>query len=86
LILLALVVVTGLCLVLNASVGTAAFPVLTVVVPLVLGGLLLSPLALAVEIVAAFAVIAAENLGVGNAVVHPGAYVVVAIVAGIATQ
>ena len=34
----------------------------------------------------ALGVLIAENLGVGNNLVHPGAYVVVLIVAGIALQ
>jgi hypothetical protein len=84
--LFALLVLTGLCLVLNSALGSAAFPTLTIVVPLVFGGLLLSPRPLAVEFVAAIGVVVAENVGVGNSVVHPGAYVVVVIVAGIAFQ
>jgi hypothetical protein len=84
--LLALVVLTGLCLLLNAEFGVAAFPVFAIVVPLVFGGLLLSPRPLVIEILAAFAVLVAENLGVGNNLVHPGAYVVTGIVAGIAMQ
>jgi hypothetical protein len=84
--LLALLVLTGLCLVLNDAVGPAAFPVFTLVVPLVFGGLLLSPRPLSVLIVAVLGVVGAENLGVGNNVVHPGTYVVLTIVAGIAMQ
>jgi hypothetical protein len=81
-----LLLLTGLCLVMNSQLGPASFPVLTVVVPLVFGGLLLGPIALAVEVLAVFGVLLAENLGVGDNVVHPGAYIVVAIVAGIAFQ
>jgi Stage II sporulation protein E (SpoIIE) len=84
--LLALLILTGLCLVLNSALGAQTFPVLTVVVPLVFGGLLLSPRALMVELVAVVGVVVAENLGIGDNVVHPGVYVVVVIVAGIALQ
>lgn len=82
----ALLGLTALCLVLNGVFGAAAFPVLAIVVPVVFGGLLLEPRPLLVLIVAAFAVVAAENIGVGNNVVHPGAYAVVGIVATIALQ
>jgi serine phosphatase RsbU (regulator of sigma subunit) len=82
----ALLGLTALCLILNDAVGPAAFPVFTLVVPLVFGGLLLSPRPLLVLIVAAFAVLIAENAGIGKNVVHPGAYVVMAIVSGIALQ
>lgn len=82
----ALLALTALCVVLNAVLGVAAFPVLTVVVPVVFGGLLLEPRPLLVLIAAAFAVVAAENLGVGDNVVHPGVYAVITIVAAIATQ
>jgi hypothetical protein len=84
--LLALLVLTGLCLVLNSALGAQAFPVLTLVVPLVFGGLLLAPRSLFVELIAVLAVLVAENLGVGDNTVHPGAYIVVVIVAGIAFQ
>src|SRR5580704_8009140 len=84
--LLALLILTGLCLVLNSALGSAAFPVLTLVVPLVFGGLLLAPKPLLVEFIAVLAVVIAENLGVGNNLVHPGAYVVIVVVAGIAFQ
>jgi hypothetical protein len=84
--LLALLVLTGLCLLLNVVLSSAAFPVLTLVVPMVFGGLLLSPSPLVVEFVAVLGVLVAENLGVGNNLVHPGAYVVIVIVAGIAFQ
>jgi len=84
--LLGLLVLTGLCLALNVVMSAAAFPVLTLVVPVVFGGLLLEPPALLVELAAAFGVLLAENLGVGNNLVHPGAYIVMAIVAGIAFQ
>jgi hypothetical protein len=81
-----LLVLTALCSVLNDVLGPAAFPALTVVVPLVFGGLLLSPKPLTLLILVGFAVVAAENIGVGNNTIHPGAYVVLAIVSGIALQ
>jgi Stage II sporulation protein E (SpoIIE) len=84
--LLALLILTGLCLVLNAALSTGSFPVLTLVVPIVFGGLLLTPRALLVLFVAVLAALIAENLWISNDVVHPGAYVVLAIVAGIAFQ
>jgi hypothetical protein len=84
--LLALLVLTALCLVLNSVLGTSAFPTLTLVVPIVFGGLLLEPRPLLVLFVAVVGVLIAENLGVGDNVVHPGAYVVLVIVAGIAFQ
>jgi hypothetical protein len=84
--LLGLLVLTGLCLVLNSYLSAAAFPVLTLVVPMVFAGLLLSPMPLLVELAAVLGVLVAENLGVGNNLVHPGAYIVVLIVAGIAFQ
>jgi hypothetical protein len=84
--LVALLVLTGLCLALNVAFGPAAFPTLTIVVPMVFGGLLLSPRPLLLQIVCALAVLIAENLGAGKNLVHPGAYVVVLIVAGIALQ
>jgi hypothetical protein len=84
--LLGLLVLTGLCLVLNVAMGAAAFPVLTLVVPMVFGGLLLEPRPLLVQLVAVVGVLITENVGVGNNLVHPGAYVVVLIVAGIAFQ
>jgi hypothetical protein len=84
--LLALLILTGLCLVLNSLLGTAVFPTLTLVVPIVFGGLLLAPRALLILFVAVIAVLLAENLGVGNNVVHPGAYVVLVVVALIALQ
>jgi hypothetical protein len=84
--LLALLILTGLCLFLNIAFGAAAFPVLTLVVPLVFGGLLLAPRPLLIELVLVIGVIVAENAGVGDNLVHPGAYVVALIVAGIALQ
>jgi hypothetical protein len=84
--LVALLVLTGLALTLNAAVGPAAFPVFTIVVPLVFGGLLLRPRPLLVLIVAVLGVLVCENAGVGDNTVHPGAYVVMIIVAGIALQ
>lgn len=84
--LVGLLLLTALALILNALVGPAAFPVFSVVVPLVFGGLLLPPRPLQLLVVAVFAVVVAENVGVGDNVVHPGAYVVVLIVAAIALQ
>ncbi|HWA64817.1 MAG TPA: PP2C family protein-serine/threonine phosphatase [Mycobacteriales bacterium] len=75
-----------LCLVLNAQVGAVAFPPTTTVVPVILGGLLLGPVSLGGVIVGAFAVIVAENAGVGSSTVRPGVYIVVAIVAAIALK
>jgi hypothetical protein len=81
-----LVILTALCAILNDVLGPSAFPSLTVVVPIVFGGMLLSPRPLLVLIALAFAVVIAENLGLGTNTIHPGAYVVVGIVAGIAVQ
>ena len=64
--LLALLVLTGLCLVLNDAVGPAAFPVFTLVVPLVFGGLLLSPRPLLVLIAAVLAVVAPRTSASGT--------------------
>src|SRR5438034_1087823 len=80
--LLALLLLTGLCIVLNSAVGSAAFPVLAVLVPVVFSGLLLSPRPATMVIAAALVVVIAENLGVGNNLVHPGAYVILALVGG----
>ncbi|HTW21897.1 MAG TPA: PP2C family protein-serine/threonine phosphatase [Mycobacteriales bacterium] len=84
--LLALLLLTGLCLVLDITLSAATFPALTLVVPIVFGGLLLEPRPLVVEFAAVLGVLIAENLGVGHSQVHLGAYVVVVIVAGIAFQ
>lgn len=84
--LLALLLLTGLCLVLNIVMNPAAFPTLTLVVPVVFGGLLLSPRPLIVLLIVVFGVLIAEDLGVGGGSVHPGAYAVLLIVAGIAFQ
>ncbi len=81
-----ILLLTGLALVLNIYVGAVAFPSLTVVVPMVFGGLLLEPKALAVETVAAFAVIIAENLGLGSSTIRPGSYAVLALVSAIALK
>jgi Stage II sporulation protein E (SpoIIE) len=77
---------TTLVLVLNVQFGSTAFPSSTVVVPVILGGLLLQPIPLASVIAAAYAVVIAENLGVGNATVRPGSYVVLAVVSAIAVK
>ncbi|HEX3823573.1 MAG TPA: PP2C family protein-serine/threonine phosphatase [Mycobacteriales bacterium] len=84
--LIALIILAALCSVLNAAFGSGAFPILTVVVPLVFAGLLLEPRPLLVELVACVGVLLAANLGIGNTAVHPGAYILVLIVAGIAFQ
>jgi Stage II sporulation protein E (SpoIIE) len=81
-----LLVLLALCLLLNVVVGTGAFPVLTVVVPVVLAGLLLEPKPLLALLVVVFAIVVSENLGLGNNTVHPGVYIVVALVGGIAFQ
>jgi hypothetical protein len=73
-----------LCAVLNVSFGVAAFPALWVLVPVVFAGLLLPPRPASVVVVAAFVVVIAYNLGLGDNTIHPGVYVLVAIVAGIA--
>jgi hypothetical protein len=75
-----------LALLLNVWFGAVAFPALTIVVPLILGGLLLEPMPLGAVIAGAFAIVIAENLGVGNSAIRPGAYVVVALVALIAIK
>jgi hypothetical protein len=82
----ALIVLTALCLVLNAIFGPAVFPVMSAVVPIVIAGLLLPPALTGLVVVLGFGVIGAENLGVGDNVIHPGHYVLLAIVSGIALQ
>ncbi len=82
--LVSLIVLTGLVLVLNAVAGPAVASALAVVIPVVLGGLLLDPARLVIVLLAGLAALVAENLGVGNNVVHPGAYVVFGICAVIA--
>ncbi|HVT22507.1 MAG TPA: PP2C family protein-serine/threonine phosphatase [Mycobacteriales bacterium] len=77
---------TGFVLFLHAEFGSVAFPALTVVVPVILGGLLLDPLPLSFAIGAAFAIVIVENLGVGKGAVRPGVYVVVAVVSAIALK
>jgi hypothetical protein len=84
--LLFLLTLTAVCLIGNLTIGVAAFSVLSVVVPIVLGGLLLAPAPLLLEIAAVFGVVVAENLGVGSNTIHPGVYVIVGIVSGIALQ
>ncbi|HVV77505.1 MAG TPA: PP2C family protein-serine/threonine phosphatase [Mycobacteriales bacterium] len=81
-----LVGLTGLVLLLNVDFGGTAFPALTVVVPVILGGLLLEPWPLSVVIGGAYIVVIAENLGVGHGTIRPGSYVVLAIVASIAVK
>ena len=77
---------TAATLVFNVRFGAAAFPSLSVVVPVVLGGVLLQPIPLSVVIAAAYAVIVAENLGVGHSTIRPGSYLVLGIVAAIAIK
>ncbi|HTR69087.1 MAG TPA: PP2C family protein-serine/threonine phosphatase [Mycobacteriales bacterium] len=84
--LVGLLVLLGLCLLLNLTVGTVTFPVLTVVLPVVLGGLLLGPGPLLLLLVAVFAVVGGENLDQGSDAVHPGVYIVLALVGAIAWQ
>jgi hypothetical protein len=57
-----------------------------VVVPVILGGLLLEPVPLGSVIAAAYAVVIAENLGVGQSTIRPGSYLVVALVSAIAVK
>jgi serine phosphatase RsbU (regulator of sigma subunit) len=85
-VLFAVLVLDALALVLNVQVGAAAFPSTTTVVPVILGGLLLGPVALGSVIVGAFAVVIAENAGVGDSAVRPGVYIVLAIVSAIAVK
>jgi hypothetical protein len=84
--LLAVVTLTGLALVLNIVVGPVAFPALTVVLPMVFAGLLLTPGPLLFCAVAAFAVLGAEAAGLGSSTIRPGSYAILAIVAGIALK
>jgi hypothetical protein len=77
---------TGLVLYLNAQFGATAFPSLTVVVPVILGGLLIGPVPLSVVIAGAYAVIIAEHAGVGQSNIRPGSYIVLAIVSAIAVK
>jgi hypothetical protein len=79
-----LITLTLVILVLNAVAGPAVASVLAVVIPVVLGGLLLDPSRLVVVLGAGLAALIAENLGVGNNLVHPGAYIVFGICAIIA--
>ncbi len=77
---------TGLVLALNVQFGANAFPALSVVVPVILGGVLLEPIPLAAVIAGAYAVVIAENLGVGPSTIRPGSYIVVALVSAIAVK
>jgi hypothetical protein len=52
----------------------------------ILGGLLLEPVPLGSVIAAAYAVVIAENLGVGQSTIRPGSYLVVALVSAIAVK
>jgi hypothetical protein len=83
---IALLVLTGLCLLLNATRGVATFPVLTVVVPIVFGGMLLAPRPLLVLFGAVGVVLVFEATSVDHDNIRLGSYVVVLIVAGIAFQ
>lgn len=78
--------IAGLVLALNTSVSTTAFPALTVVVAVILGGLLLEPMPLGVVIAAAYGVVAYEDVTVAQDRIRPGAYLVVAVVAAIALK
>lgn len=80
----AIAVLTGLIVLLNVTVGTAGVPAMTLVVPVVLGGLLLSPRPLTVVLVIAFGALSAEYVGVGNNVLHASGFVVLGVVAAIA--
>jgi hypothetical protein len=80
------IALTGFALFLNAQVGATAFPSLTVVVPVILGGLLLTPRPLSMVIVAAYVVIILEHVGIGQSTIRPGSYVVLAIVSAIAVK
>src|SRR5580698_1213161 len=74
--LLGVLALTALALVLNHFVGSVAFPSLTLVVPMVFGGLLLEPPPLVVAIAGAFAALGAENAGFSKSAIRPGSYVV----------
>jgi hypothetical protein len=82
--LVSLLALTVAILGLNLLAGPVAVPVLAFVVPVTLGGLLLNSARLVLELGVALAAMVAENLGVGNNVVHPGAYVVFGVCAVIA--
>jgi hypothetical protein len=77
---------TGVALYLNVQLGPVAFPALTVVVAVILGGLLLEPIPLSTVIAGAFAVVLAENIGVGQSTIRPGSYIVLLIVSAIALK
>jgi hypothetical protein len=79
-------VLTGLVLFLNLGFGATAFPSLSVVVPVILGGLLLEPIALAVVVAASFVAIVVEHVGVRHSTIRPGSYLVLALVAAIALK
>ncbi|HVY10263.1 MAG TPA: PP2C family protein-serine/threonine phosphatase [Mycobacteriales bacterium] len=82
----AVLALTALALVLNVQFGSVAFPSLTVVVPVILGGLLLEPKALYLVVAGAYAVVASENAGLGSSTIRPGSYIVLAIVSSIAVK
>jgi hypothetical protein len=82
--LVALIVLVALVVVLNVTVGTSWVPALTLVVPMVMGGLLLTPRPLAIVIVLVAAALIAEYLGVGNNVLHGGVFLVSVLIAIIA--
>ncbi|MBV9486189.1 MAG: serine/threonine-protein phosphatase [Frankiaceae bacterium] len=84
--LVALLALTVLLALGYAYIGVGTFPVLSVIVPVVFGGLLLPPRTAAVVIAAGFVVVVLEDLGIGDGVVHPGQYALLAIVSGIALQ
>lgn len=81
-----LLLLTVLLVALNDIVGSVAVPPLFLVVPIVLGGLLLASRPLLILLVVAFAALIVEDIGFETTDVHPGAYVVMGIVAGIALE
>ncbi|HVW79467.1 MAG TPA: PP2C family protein-serine/threonine phosphatase [Mycobacteriales bacterium] len=85
-VLAAVLLLDVLCLVLNAQVSAVAFPPTTTVVPVILGGLLVGPVALGTVIAGAFAVVIAEDFGVGHSSVRFGVYIVLVIVSAIALK
>jgi hypothetical protein len=80
-----LVLLVVVIVVLNVTVGTSWVPALTLVVPMVLGGLLLAPRPLGVVIGLVVVAVVAQFLGVGNNVLHGGVFLTVAATAVIAT-
>jgi hypothetical protein len=77
---------TVLVLVLNASIGGRAVPPLTVVIPVILGGLLLAPTATGAVVGVAYVELILEAVGVGNGTLRPGSYVVLGVVSALAVK